>query len=129
MRRRATYAFAPHFLLDLHTCDPLAKSLRLETDIAQGVSRAIFYRLEEGFARDSCGIESFWALLKRGYYGPYHRMSPKHLQRYVDEFVGRHNVRGYDTVEQMEQVAKGFAGKHLPYKRLTRKNGLDSTAI
>ena len=28
------------------------------------------------------GIGSFWALLKRGYYGAYHRMSPKHLQRY-----------------------------------------------
>ena len=50
------------------------------------------------------GIESFWALLKRGYYGTYHRMSPKHLQRYVNEFAGRHNVRPLDTIEQMQAI-------------------------
>ena len=26
-----------------------------------------------------------------------HKMSPKHLNRYVTEFAGRHNVRGMDT--------------------------------
>jgi len=69
------------------------------------------------------GMESFWSLLKRGYYGTYHHMSNEHLQRYVNEFAGRHNVRSMDTVEQMEQSAKGFIGKRLTYKRLTRKVG------
>ena len=74
------------------------------------------------------GMGRFWALLERGCYGTYHRMSPMHPQRYVDEFVGRHNVRGLDTVEQLESTAKGMLGKVLTCYRLTRKNGLDSTA-
>jgi len=39
------------------------------------------------------GMESFWSLLKWGYYGTHHRMSFKHLQQYVNEFVGRHNMK------------------------------------
>ena len=45
------------------------------------------------------GIESFWSLLKRGYYGTYHRMSAKHLNRYVTECAGRHNIRNLDTAD------------------------------
>ena len=63
-------------------------------------------------------IESFWALLKRGYYGTYHKMSKKHLHRYIDEFSGRHNVRDLDTLDQMVTMAKGLDGKRLTYKEL-----------
>ena len=69
------------------------------------------------------GIESFWALLKRDYYCTYHRMSKKHLQRYVNEFAGRHNVRSLDTQDQMKQAVMGFVGKRLTYNRLTKKTG------
>ena len=64
------------------------------------------------------GIESFWALLKRGYHGTFHHMSPKHLDRYVSEFAGRHNMRGADTVDQMAQMAAMMAGRTLRYRGL-----------
>ena len=65
------------------------------------------------------GIESFWALLKRGYHGIYHHMSAKHLGRYVSEFAGRQNMRNNDTIDQMRLVAKGIVGKRLKYADLT----------
>ena len=64
------------------------------------------------------GIESFWALLKRGYHGTYHHVSEKHLGRYVGEFAGRHNDRGADTVDQMADIAKKMAGRRLRYRDL-----------
>lgn len=64
------------------------------------------------------GIESFWAMLKRGYKGTYHKMSAKHLSRYVVEFAGRHNVRDLDTLAQMAVLAKGLDGRRLRYDDL-----------
>ena len=64
------------------------------------------------------GVESFWSLLKRSYHGTFHKMSVKHLGRYVGEFAGRHNMRECDTIQQMSMVARGLDGKRLPYKTL-----------
>ncbi len=66
------------------------------------------------------GMESFWSMMKRGYHGTYHWMSVKHLNRYVSEFAGRHNVRSQDTIMQMVLLAIGKVGKTLPYKELTK---------
>ena len=65
------------------------------------------------------GIEGFWSLFKRGYYGIYHRMTVKHLHRYLHEFTGRAGIRGMDTMDQMEFMARHMAGRTLTYKRLT----------
>ena len=74
------------------------------------------------------GIESFWAMLKRGYKGTFHKMSPKHLDRYVLEFSGRHNIRPLDTEAQMQALVQGMEGKRLKYDELTADNGLESGA-
>ena len=74
------------------------------------------------------GIKSFWAMLKRGHQGIYHKFSPKHLDRYVTEFAGRHNEREADTVDQMAGIVVGMAGKRLRYSDLIADNGLENGA-
>jgi len=59
------------------------------------------------------GLESFWSLMKRGFHGTYHKMSDKHLHRYVREFEGRYNQRSLDTIDQMRRMVRGFEGKQL----------------
>ena len=74
------------------------------------------------------GIESFWSMLKRSHKGTFHKMSPKHLQRYVDEFVGRHNLRPFDTEDMMKMLFAQMSGKKLTYEDLIKSNGLNSGA-
>ena len=74
------------------------------------------------------GIESFWAILERSQMGTFHKFSKKHLDRYVAEFAGRHNIRRADIVAQMEAIASGMAGKRLRYRDLVADNGLASGA-
>ena len=67
------------------------------------------------------GIESFWATLKKAYHGTYHHFSHKHLDRYVDQFVGKHNMRDMGTMDQMTHLVTGMVGKRLTYRELIGK--------
>ena len=62
------------------------------------------------------GVESFWSMLKRAHGGVFHKISPKHLDRYVREFAGKHNLRELDTLDQMKNVVRSLAGKRLMYR-------------
>ena len=67
------------------------------------------------------GIESVWAVLKRGYNGVYHQWTPKHMARYINEFVFRlneGNVRLH-TMRRIESLIDGAIGKRLTYADLT----------
>ena len=63
-------------------------------------------------------IESFRALLRRSYHETYHRMSAKQLDAYVNEFATRSNLRGDNTVNFMEHIAREMSGKRLTWKQL-----------
>lgn len=65
-------------------------------------------------------------MLKRAHKGTYHKMSKKHLERYVNEFVVRHNIREMDTIDQMEVIAAGMVGRRIMYKDLV--SGMDGRA-
>ena len=67
-------------------------------------------------------------MLKRAHTGTFHKLSPKHLNRYVQEFAGKHNLLSADTIDQMRIVVLGLVGHRLLYKRLIANNGLDSDA-
>ena len=63
-------------------------------------------------------VENVWSLLKRAIIGAYHKVSHKHLDRYLDElefrFGNRNNPKLFrDTIAQLVQV------EALPFKKLT----------
>ena len=66
------------------------------------------------------GIESVWAVMKRGLHGVYHHASEKHLHRYVDEFAFRLNEGNVErhTMQRLESFIEKAAGKRLTYKAL-----------
>ncbi len=67
------------------------------------------------------GIESVWAVMKRGLHGVYHHASEKHLHRYVDEFTFRLNdgdVRRH-TLERLASLVSASFGPRLTYRKLT----------
>lgn len=88
---------------------------------AQGYTHKTVRHSVGEYVRDMAhtnGIESFWALLKRGHYGIYHYMSAKHLHRYVNEFSYRHNTAQAGTMYFINTTIDRMAAKRLTYREL-----------
>ena len=64
------------------------------------------------------GIDSFWALLKRGYIGVFHHFSWKHLHRYLYEFSARWNMMKLTSAERMDRILESVAGARLTNREL-----------
>lgn len=66
------------------------------------------------------GIESVWAVMKRGITGVYHHTSPKHLARYVNEFTFRLNDGNVKvpTMDRIESLVVASRGKRITYSDL-----------
>jgi transposase-like protein len=64
-------------------------------------------------------VESSFSLLKRGIIGNFHRVSIKHLQRYLNEFTYRFNRRGPNDDPFIETVARLAGFKPLTFAKLT----------
>ncbi len=74
--------------------------------------------VRNGFHTNS--IEGFWSLLKRGIFGIYHSVSPKHLNKYCDEFSYRYNTRSIKDDQRFSASLTQVQGR-LTYKRLISK--------
>ncbi len=67
------------------------------------------------------GIESVWALIKRGYDRVYHNWSKKHCHRYVNEFTFRLNEGDVerDTRERLDSLFQALDAKTITCETLT----------
>lgn len=70
-------------------------------------------------------IESVWALVKRDFYGTYHKWSRKHCSGYVNEFTYRMNAGNceIDTIDRMAWLCRAMANKKITFEQLTAEDG------
>ena len=69
------------------------------------------------------GMENLWSLAKRSYSGVFHRWSPKYVQAYINELVGKQNLRSLPNIDKMMIVLQGLFGKRLRRKDLVNGHG------
>ena len=108
-----------------------ASAYRDVADMFNGIRHAAVNHSVGEYVREMIhtnGVESFWSVLKRAHKGVFHKISAKHLDRYVNDFAAKHGIRAMDTADQMGYTAAAMVGKRLTYKALIADNGLASGA-
>ena len=61
-------------------------------------------------------------MLKPGYVVFYHRVSARHLDRYVKEYARRRSLRELDTIDQMSELVMRFWAVRLTWVTLVTGN-------
>jgi transposase-like protein len=137
MRERGGRTLAmPIEVADINTIQPLihanvkvGSTLLTDEHAAYNDMDGLFFKQERvnhsqgeykrGIAHTN-GIESVWAVFKRGLLGVYHHTTKKHLGRYVDEFTFRLNEGNVarHTLTRLDSFVDAIAGKRLTYKDL-----------
>jgi len=107
---------------DEHSSYQALPPLGLPLDIPVYDHRTVNHSAKEyvnGMAHTN-GIESVWAVLKRGLHGVYHHASAKHIGRYVNEFAFRLNDGNVKrlTLARMDSFIKACSGCRITYKEL-----------
>ena len=91
----------------------------LDKDFEHGTVNHSAKEFVNGMASTN-GIESVWAVIKRGYNEVYHNWSKKHMRQYVNEFSFRLNEGNckIDTENRLASLFASMVGKTITYKEL-----------
>lgn len=74
------------------------------------------------------GVESLWALMKRGYIGTYHHIALYHLRRYMAEFTYRLNSGKGQGLRTIGGIMDGAVGRRLKWRVLMGREPADCLA-
>lgn len=61
-------------------------------------------------------VEGFFGLFKRGVVGSFHHISERHMDRYLNEFSFRWDLRKATDSERTVEAIKASEGKRLTYR-------------
>lgn len=115
----------------LRHCAPSARIVTDDLHLYNGVGRHFegghhtvnhtadeFGRIgEDGTNINTNTVEGFNSLLKRGIFGVYHSVSPRHLWRYVDEAAWKYSERFCTDGVRLGILIRGMEGKRLANRK------------